>query len=69
MVHGAGKLGVGERDSPERGASQDLTRGGLATFAEEEARLRRKIRVAPAVEDDARNVAARLEARGLKHLG
>ena len=49
--------------------AQHIPRRRLAAHAEEEARLRIHVRVTPAIQDDPRDVATRIEAAGREHVG
>src|SRR5579884_3733890 len=69
VVRRAGEVGVGESNSAERRGAQDLSRRGLAVFTEKEAWLRIDVSVAPAIQDDASNVAPGVKAGLRKHLG
>ena len=67
MIHRARKIRVGESDSPEWQAPQDLTGSGLAVFPKEESGLRTEIGVTPAIQNDGGNVAPCIEPGGSKH--
>src|SRR5437867_2493293 len=69
VVHCTGKVGIRKSDSTVGAVAQDVARRGLAVDAKEEAGLRIHVGVAPAVEYDAGDVAARIEAAGREHVG
>src|SRR3546814_19697982 len=68
QAHQSAQFGMGKDDAPMRPAQH---RGWwlLPGASPEEAGLRRHERMAPPVEDDAGNVAPRIEARRAAHLG
>src|SRR3546814_657117 len=68
QAHQSAQFGMGKDDAPMRPAQH---RGWwlLPGASPEEAGLRRHERMAPPVEDDAGNVAPRIEARRAEHLG
>src|ERR1700690_3006814 len=68
MIHGAGKIRVRERDSSKRPVAESLTRSRISIEAEEKARLGIYKRMAPAVENDSRNIALGIEARSPEHV-
>src|SRR5579863_9427055 len=68
MIHGAGEVGVGERDAAEWGGAENFARRRLAVRTEEKAGLRAEVRMAPAIQNDAGDVALRVEACAGKHL-
>src|SRR5688572_16128269 len=68
MIHGAGKIGVRERDSAVGLIAQHLARRGLAIDAEEKARLRIHVGVPPAIQNDPGDVSAWIEAPRSEHV-
>src|SRR5689334_6328100 len=68
MIRGAGEVGIRKRNPPVRLVTQDIAWRGLAVGAEEEPWLRIHIGVAPAIEDDAGDVASRIESARRKHV-
>ena len=69
MIHRAGQVGVRERDATMRRVAQHIPRRRLAAHAEEETRLRVHVRVTPAIQDDPRDVATRIEPARREHVG
>ena len=69
MIAGPSKIRVGKRDPTVRTIPQDVPRRRLAVAPEEEPRLRVHVRVTPAIENDAGDVPARIEAAGREHVG
>src|SRR5271169_1631617 len=67
MVHDASQIRIRKGDAAERGVAQDFTRSRLSARAKEESRLRTQIGVAPAVQDNAGDVAPGIESSTRKH--
>src|SRR3954466_6708127 len=67
MVHDAGEIGIGECNPAVRCLAQDIAWSRLAVFAEEEARLWAEVGVAPAIQNDAGDIAIGIEAGTPKH--
>src|SRR6266852_2753613 len=68
MIRRTRKIGIRKRDSSVRTPAQDVPRRRLAVDAEKEPRLRIHVRVAPAIENDSRDVPARIEPAGREHV-
>src|SRR5207249_2199591 len=68
VVHRSGQVSVGEGNSTEGSHTKDFAGGWLSVLAEEKARLRTHVGVAPAVENDSGNIAAGIEPRPRKHI-
>lgn len=56
MIHDAGQVGIGERNTPERRGPQNFAGGRLSVGTKEKTGLRIEISVTPAIQDDSRNV-------------
>src|SRR5438034_976685 len=69
MIAGAGEIRIRKRDPTVRTIAQNIPWRRLSVDAEEKSRLRIHVRVAPAVENDSRNVTSRIEAAGREHVG
>src|SRR6266436_1050326 len=69
MIAGPSEVRIRKRDPPVRTIPQDVPRRRLAIDAEKESRLRIHVRVAPAIENDAGDVPARIEPAGREHVG
>src|SRR5437762_139871 len=69
MVAGPGKVRIRKRDPAVRPIPQDIPRRRLAIDPKEKPRLRIHVRVAPAIENDAGDVPARIESPGSEHVG
>src|SRR5712692_6270189 len=67
VVHNSGQIGIGKRDAAERCVPQHFSWCRSSVFAKKETRLRTQVGVSPAVQDDARNVAAGIKPRLRKH--
>src|SRR5579884_1496319 len=67
MVHDAGDVRIGERDAPERMVAQHVARPRLPVRTEEESGLRGQVRMPPAIQNDSRNIALRIESRAGEH--
>src|SRR5437762_13394447 len=63
------KIRIRKRNPPMRRTTQHIPRRRLAVRAEEKSRLRIHVRVSPAIEDDSRDVSARIESAGREHVG
>src|SRR5712691_3768077 len=61
VVLGAGQVGVGKSNSPERRVAQNIARRRLSVQTEKEARLRSHEGMPPAIQDNSRDVAAGIE--------
>jgi len=68
MIARTREVGGRKSNPPVRLVSQDIPRRRLTVQAEEESRLRIHVRVAPAVENDSRDVSPRIEAAGREHV-
>ena len=68
MIHRSRKIGICKRDPAMSPVAQDVSRRGLAVRAEEKAGLRIDVGMAPAIENDARDVAPRVEAAWGEHV-
>src|ERR1700721_2108857 len=62
VIHNPRKIRVGEGDASKRMVAHQFRGRGLAILAKEKSRLRRKIRMSPAVQNDSRNVAPSIES-------
>src|SRR5438552_3854834 len=69
MIAGAGEIRIRKRDPTVRLIPQHIPRRRLAVRAEEKSRLRIHVRVSPAIEDDSRDVPARIKPAGREHVG
>src|SRR6185369_13408044 len=67
VVHRSRQVCIRESDATKRRAPQGLPRGRVSTFAEKEARLRIDVRVTPAIQHDAGDVAFGVKSRSAKH--
>src|SRR5277367_4338390 len=67
MIHCAGEVRVGKRDTAERRITQNLSRRRLAVFSEEKSWLRTQIGMPPAIQYDACDVAALVKAGVREH--
>src|SRR5712691_9748691 len=68
MIRRARKIGIRKRNPSMRTPAQDVPRRRLAVRAKKESRLRIHVRVAPAIENDSRDVSARIESAGREHV-
>src|SRR3954464_6582217 len=68
MIAGPRKVGVRKCDPAVRMTPQNVPWRRPAARAKEEARLRIHVCVTPAVEDDPRNIPARIESAGREHV-
>src|ERR1051326_1397160 len=68
MIHRTGQIGVRERNAAMRSVAQHVARGRPAVRPKEETRLRIHVGMTPAVENDAGDIAPRIEAAGGKHV-
>ena len=69
MIAGPSKIRIRKRDPTVRTIPQDVPRRRFAIDAEEKPRLRIHVRVSPAIENDSRDVSARIESAGREHVG
>ena len=69
MIAGPCKIRIRKRDPPVWTIPQDVPRRRHAVGAEEKPRLRIHVRMTPAIENDAGDVAARIESAGREHVG
>src|SRR5580704_19072211 len=67
MIHGPGQIGIGKCDPAEWCVAQDLPGGRSALLSEEETRLRAQVGMAPAVQNNAGDIAPRVEAGAGEH--
>src|SRR5438270_12196079 len=67
VSHDSGQIRIGECDAPVRVLAQYVAGSGFTVFAEEEARLRAHVGVAPAVQNDAGDVAISVKPGFAKH--
>ena len=68
MVHGSGQIGVRKCDTPERRTPQNLAGSRLTIAPKEEPGLRTEIGMSPAIQDNAGDVAPRVEAAAREHI-
>ena len=68
VIPRAGEIRIRKRNPPVRLTAQHIPRRRLAVDAEEEARLRIHVRVAPPIQNDPRDVSARIEPAGREHV-
>ena len=69
MIARTREIRIRKRNPTVRLIPQDIPRRRLAVHAKEKTRLRIYVRVSPAIEDDSRDVPARIESAGRKHVG
>jgi len=68
VIARARKIGIRESDATVRTMPQDVPRRRLAVDAEKEAWLRIHVRVAPAIENDSRDIPAWIEPARREHV-
>ena len=69
VIRCSSEIRIGKRDATVRPVAQNVARCGLAVQAKEEAWLWIHVRVASAIQDDAGDVAARIEPARSEHVG
>jgi hypothetical protein len=69
MIAGTGKIRIRESNPTMRMIAQNIPRRRLAVGAEEKPRLRIHVRMAPAIQNDSRDVPARIESARREHVG
>src|SRR5207302_8263 len=67
VIHDAGEIGICERDTPVGTLTDRISRPRLSIFAKKESGLRAQIGVAPAVQDNSRDIAAGIESGPPEH--
>src|SRR6266481_2193243 len=68
MIRRARKIGIRKRDPTMRLIPEHIPRRRLAIRAEKESRLRIHVRVSPPIENNSRDVSARIESSRRKHV-
>src|ERR1043165_9922765 len=68
MIHRPGQISVRECDAAMRSVAQHVARGRSAVHPKEESRLRIHVCMSPGVENEAGDIAPRIEAAGGKHV-
>ena len=68
VIAGPGEIRIRKRNPTVGLVPEDIPRRRLAVQPEEEARLRIHVRMAPAIEDDSRDVSARVESARREHV-
>src|SRR5207245_3588251 len=68
MVGCAREIRIGKCNSSERCGAQNGTWWGIAAFPEKETRLWAHVCVAPAIEDNPRDVASRIKSRSRENV-
>src|SRR5579862_5720852 len=68
MIHHPRKISIRKRDSAKSRRSQNLSGRRLSIHAKKEPGLRVQVRMPPAVQNNAGNIAACLETRARKHV-
>ena len=68
MIAGSGEIRIRERNPTVRLIPQHIPRRRLAVDAEEKARLRINVRVSPPIQNDSRDVSARIEPARREHV-
>src|SRR5215212_8776147 len=68
MIARTSEIGIRKRNPTMRLIAQNIPRCRLAIDAEEEPRLRIHVRMSPAIENDSRDVPARIESSRREHV-
>ena len=68
VIARAREIGICEGDAAVRTLAQDVARRGVAPRTEKETGLRIHVRVAPAIENDSRDIPARIEPARREHV-
>src|SRR5258708_19596819 len=69
MVHDPSEVGIRESDAPMRPIAQDLAGAGAPVRTEEKSRLRTQVRMPPAIQDEAGDIALWIETSAAEHHG